>query len=171
MSGCQYMDNEGVGSYYCRILGDYVDYDHFSRYCYQSLAYHDCPLWNHQDDKSRLHGHGGAAKQEGDCYLTTACTVARNLSDDCLELKTLRAFRDNYLTNRTGGSHDIAEYYYIAPKIVEKINQCADADQIWNSLYNSLILPCVALIKDGKFEETYRLYKKTAEDLRDKYLR
>lgn len=170
--GCPYMKEEGVGSYYCSIMGGYVDRDHFSRYCYQSLDYHDCPSWNHQDTRSREQGHSGAARQQGDngCYLTTACTMAKKLPDDCVELTTLRWFRDNYLLHRDEGTRDIAEYYYIAPKIVNKINCSADAKDVWDNLYISLILPCIKLIREGRFEDAYTLYKETTQMLKDKYL-
>lgn len=169
--GCPYMKEEGVGSYFCSVMGSYVSRDHFSRYCYQSLDYQDCPTWNHHDYEQRAEGHSGAEQQQGGgCYLTTACTVSRNLPDNCMELTTLRWFRDNYLSKRENGSHEIGEYYYIAPKIVDKINQSPNADNVWSTLYDSLILPCVKLIKDGKYEETYQLYKKVTKQLKAKYL-
>lgn len=108
---------------------------------------------------------GGSGGSSDGCYLTTACVEARNLPDDCEELQTLRMFRDTYLSNREGGKEDIQEYYAMAPQVVERINHRSDAKEIWNRVYENLVVPCVRMIKDGMMEETYRLYKRYALDL------
>lgn len=104
---------------------------------------------------NEMDGDGGG---EG-CYLTTACVRARGLADDCRELNTLRRFRDGYLRSRADGEAEIAAYYEIAPKIVKAVNARPDADSIWDRVYAEMIAPCLALIGEGKQEETYRLYK------------
>lgn len=38
------------------------------------------------------------------CFLTSACTEAHGLPDDCYELTTLRKYRDSILAKQTGGS-------------------------------------------------------------------
>ena len=103
------------------------------------------------------------------CYLTTACIVARGLSDDCIELETLRHYRDTYLANRTDGLDDIKIYYDIAPKIVYRINLLPNSKEIWNRIYEDLILPCVMLIKENRFEAVYQKYKEYALYLKSEY--
>lgn len=56
------------------------------------------------------------------CLLTTACVRARGLGDDCIELQTLRTFRDEYVKGLPGGQEAIREYYEIAPAIVRAID-------------------------------------------------
>ena len=46
---------------------------------------------------------------------TTACVKSKGLSDDCIELSTLRKFRDEYILNLENGEKDIKEYYDTAP--------------------------------------------------------
>ena len=112
------------------------------------------------DDKS---------KNSSPCYLTTACTAARHLPDDCAELQTLRAFRDDVLAHRPGGLAEIEAYYRMAPGVVAHINQRADACEIWDRVYAELVTPCVRLISEGKNDEAFGLYKAYSLQLGEKY--
>ena len=51
---------------------------------------------------------GSKDNDNGGCYLTTACVAARGLPDTCIELQTLRAFRDGVLARQPGGREEIA---------------------------------------------------------------
>ena len=106
----------------------------------------------------------------GGCYLTSAWVNAKNLPDDCEELTVLRNYRDTYLKQREGGAEDIKHYYEFAPKIVEAIDKLPNAVSIWEKLYNDMILPCVAFIKDSQFEAAYELYKKFTLQLEGEYV-
>ena len=108
-------------------------------------------------------------KNDDPCYLTTACVKARNLPDHCMELDTLRSFRDDVLARRNGGKEEIENYYRIAPGIVEGINRRKDAADIWNRVYNELVAPCVSLIHSGQNEEAFQLYKSYSLNLGEKY--
>jgi hypothetical protein len=99
--------------------------------------------------------------------VATACIRAKGLSNDCYELKLLRKFRDEWVRTQANGAQEISIYYDIAPKIVDKLNQQENAEEIYNTIYNELILKCVKLIEDEKREEAYRLYKKVAFELKD----
>lgn len=105
------------------------------------------------------------------CYLTTACTKSKGLPDDCYELETLRRFRDTYMAFKPEGKTDIAEYYKFAPLIVEAIDNRSDSTEIWNRVYEEMILPCVRLIECEKSEEAYDKYKQFSLLLRDLYLK
>ena len=113
---------------------------------------------------------GSKDNDNGGCCLTTACVAARGLPDTCIELQTLRAFRDGILTRRPGGQQEIARYYQIAPGIVAAINHREDAAKIWNRVYDELVEPCVRMIHEGKDEEAYRLYKAYTLSLSDEIL-
>ena len=92
------------------------------------------------------------------CYLTSACVTHRGLSDDCEELTLLRYFRDNYMKHLEGGPELIAEYYAIAPKIIEAIEKRADRNEIYNDIYQT-VLKCVSLIKQKNYPSTLLLYQ------------
>ena len=98
------------------------------------------------------------AADEG-CFLTSACVEAKGLPDDCEELTILRYYRDNYLVSHAGGKREIWEYYRIAPVIVKRINARANSKDIWNKIYEEMVLPCVRMIKTGAMEDAFQLYK------------
>lgn len=141
--------------YYCTKKSDYVNSDVYYKYC-RKYDYDDCPIY--KGDTS-----------SGGCYLTSACVEAKGLPDDCMELTTLRDFRDNWLKNQPGGLAEVAEYYASAPQIVKKINELPTANDVWNDIYISLIIPCVDLIQKGEFSKTYELYKSWALKLAKQY--
>ncbi|SDU32268.1 CFI-box-CTERM domain-containing protein [Stappia sp. ES.058] len=90
-----------------------------------------------------------------DCFLTTACCVHMGRADDCFELRSLRAFRDGWLSARPGGLAAIAEYYRIAPGIARAIqNDRATLARV----YWGTILPCVAATRLGAHGLAFRLY-------------
>jgi len=91
------------------------------------------------------------------CFLTSACTVARNLPDDCEELTVLRGFRDNYLRHMAGGKALVNRYYQIAPLIVSAINRAPDRETILDAVFQ-VIRACVAALKESRFEEALQRY-------------
>jgi hypothetical protein len=85
------------------------------------------------------------------CFLTTACTAARGLPDDCMELQTLRSFRDGYMkTQASDGAAMIREYYQTAPAVVSAINALDDAAEIYDWMYRDLVVPSVRFIQHGQ---------------------
>ena len=109
--------------------------------------------------KSSSKSHNSSSSDSGGCFLTSACAEAKGLPDDCEELTILRHYRDTYLSMQIGGKDEIQEYYKIAPQIVESINAKENAKEIWNSVYEEMVLPCVRMIKSGNKEDAFRLYK------------
>ena len=112
-----------------------------------------------KDYGSRLEKPKGGSASDDGCFITTACTSARGLPDDCEELMLLRHFRDTWVKRRPGGEADIRRYYAEAPGIVRRINARADAEQIWDRVYNEMVLPCLERIREGDEEGAYVLYR------------
>lgn len=145
----------------CRKVGGDVDQAFYDKYCkYDYYDYSDCPIYKGETTSG----------SSGGCFLTSACVEARGLPDDCRELTVLRNFRDSYMKSTEKGQCDICEYYHTAPAIVDKIKKLPNALEIFDSIYNDLVIPCVALIDDGKNEEAYGAYKNYVYYLRNKYL-
>lgn len=109
-----------------------------------------------RDPKNRQSTGSGS---DSGCFQTSACVQARGLPDDCEELTVLRQYRDGYLRRRPGGAEEIREYYRIAPQIVEAVNAKENAGEIWNQVYEEMVLPCVRMIRSGAMEDAFRLYK------------
>lgn len=103
-------------------------------------------------------------ERSGDCFITTAVCEMTGEADDGPTLTALRDFRDTYMS----GHDDVAEYYRIAPGIVEKIKESLNKDAILGVLNDGFIRPAVALIEAGRNEEAHKVYKemvKQAEKL------
>lgn len=145
-------------NYACLKSGKDVDEDWYYKYC-RNYDYTDCPIYKY-----------GEASSESSCFLTSACVEAMGLPDDCKELSTLRAFRDTYLKNTPDGETYIAEYYRLAPRIVQCIRADANAMERFKEIYVELVLPCVALIEAGAFAEAFEKYRQYVLLLKGKYL-
>lgn len=134
-----------------------IDHDTVKSFCW-GYHYSECPRYKNKDDSS------------SGCFLTSACTEARGLPDDCEELTTLRAFRDSYMKFLPNGQADICEYYHIAPAIVEKIRLLPNSMEIFDRIYTELVLPCVELIHADKKEDAYIKYRCYVKLLQTQYL-
>ena len=130
--------------------------------------YVSTPSIENTNESGYLGGSSGGGEDEG-CFLTTACISAKGLPDDCDELQTLRYFRDGWLKKQEEGPALIEEYYAVAPGIVQAINRQKDAGDVWNRIYEELVLPCVWLIHVGKMEDALFLYKTWSMKLKEQY--
>lgn len=129
------------------------------KYCW-NYGYSDCPYYKQSSGSSGSSG----------CYLTSACVEALHKEDDCHELMLLRKLRDTYIKLTKDGEADMAHYYEVAPKIVEKIKAQDEPVSIFMKIYNELIAPCVELIEKGANEEAYRHYKAYSIELEAQYI-
>jgi hypothetical protein len=140
---------------YCHKKGDYVNSDVYDRYC-KSYSYDECPIYK-------------GNSSTGSCYLTSACVFAKGLPDDCYELETLRAYRDNWLAKTERGAQVIQQYYEIAPRIVSAINDSDRRSAVYERIYEKMVLPCVKLIEEGKMQETLELYQSWTLKLQEEF--
>lgn len=144
------------GDYYCVKQKKAVDSDIYYKYC-RNYDYKDCPIYKHENSS-------------GGCFLTSACTAARGLPDDCRELQTLRRFRDEWLKHQPEGITLIAHYYEVAPKIVAAIDAREDRLEIYDDMYRKLVIPCVEMIEDGQNLDALKLYRSAVLDYEGRYV-
>ena len=109
-------------------------------------------------------------QNNGGCFVTTAVCESLGKPDDCEELTAFRKFRDGWLTAQPDGKNLIAEYYAVAPKIVDRINRLADAAQIYENIREKYLEPCLNFIKHGENLSCKKLYIKMVHDLKSRYL-
>ena len=105
------------------------------------------------------------------CFITTAVCDFLGKSDDCSELQKFRTFRDSYLLNTEEGARLVEEYYDIAPSIVNTINVLNERDDIYMSLWQKYLEPCLEYINDGQKKECQEVYVDMVESLKRIYLR
>lgn len=117
----------------------------------------NCPGFKMKDDSSG-----------GGCFPTSACVKYLGKADDCTELTTLRAFRDNYMKTNSCGKALVEEYYRVAPQIVSEIDSSDDSGKTYDYIY-SVISRCVALIGCGKNSEAQNEYVKMVNTLKVEY--
>lgn len=141
--------------YACRKTEKDVNEDVYYKYC-RGYDYGDCPIYKGQDSSG--------------CFLSSACVVAKGLPDDCHELSVLRNFREKHLRILPEGPSEIAEYYFIAPQIVDAIKSREDSCYVFNSIYERLVKPCVTMIERGEHELAHTLYRSIVRELRLEYL-
>lgn len=109
-------------------------------------------------------------KESSGCFITTACIEAKGLPENCPELNTLKAFRDEYVKNLPFGEQAIHEYYEIAPQIIALINRTENPKKVYLYLYDHLVLKFVELIQSGKNEEAFKNYIRIVNELKRNYL-
>jgi hypothetical protein len=91
------------------------------------------------------------------CFITTACCEALGLGDDCFELTALRRYRDQVLAPMPQGRQAIADYYRLAPQLLERM-PATERRQRMMRLYFRYVLPS-ALAASLRFNRlAYRLY-------------
>lgn len=92
-------------------------------------------------------------KKKG-CYITTAVCEFRGLPDNCHELISLRAFRDDVLLPTVEGRNLVEHYYEIAPSIAASLRDPVEIEAVWKSIQE-----CLASITAGKNDEAIAKYK------------
>lgn len=123
---------------------------------------------DHYDERDKKSGESW--EKDTGCFITSACVEAQGLSDDCLELSVIRNFRDTYVRSHPQGEHLLAEYYRIAPIIVQRIDTSPERGKIYGDLFDKLVRRSLALIQEEKKEEAFKNYQVIVEELRGKYL-
>lgn len=103
------------------------------------------------------------------CYITTAVCEILKKGDDCYELNLLRDYRDTYLASLPQGEELIRRYYDIAPTIVKHINCRDDAEEIYRSIWDTYLSPCIHMIESSRLESCRERYEEMVLKLQDTY--
>ncbi len=98
--------------------------------------------------------NSSGSAQGGLCFFTTAACEYMGLPDNCVELQTLRTFRDRFVPK------DIVEQYYkIAPNILKKIKE-PELQYIW-----SVVNKCIDLINNQLYISALNNYQQMVKQL------
>ncbi len=145
------------------------EYGKEHRYNENGERYHNYSGTGINDKKEDKESSSDSNSSGSSCYLTTACINARGLADNCLELKTLRNFRDKILMKDYAGRKAIREYYKIAPLIVDAVNKREDSQSIWDNLYKE-IRKAVSFVRSRDFNGAFEHYREMTSNLKERYL-
>ncbi|MCB0536337.1 MAG: hypothetical protein KDE33_02305 [Bacteroidetes bacterium] len=99
------------------------------------------------------------AGDDEECFITTACVTEKGKADDCYELNTLRALRENYMRKNTQGKALLEEYEWLGPAVVSAVGECENRAEIYDYLYKNMIMPSVEMIEQGQYSDAVKWYK------------
>jgi hypothetical protein len=88
--------------------------------------------------------------------------------DNCYELTELRRFRDEYVI--VNHPDEVSHYYEVAPQVVSKIDEHKDSANIYQLMYENMVLPAVRLFRSGEVEEAYKVYKAYSDCLESRFV-
>ena len=108
-------------------------------------------------------------QSDSSCFITTAVCNSFNKPDDCYELTMFRNFRDEWLMSQSDGKPLIDEYYDIAPRIVEKIDNLPNAAQVYQSIWNKYLKPCLTCIEKKNYLHCKEIYIAMVNNLRERF--
>lgn len=117
------------------------------------------------DLASPCHYDPNAINYDGGCFLTTACCAVVGLNDDCFELRSLRQFRDGWMSQFAEGRAQIARYYDEAPAVAEALAATREGRARLLQLYWKVIVPAVLFSRLGANRAAYVLYRRMMVDL------
>lgn len=109
---------------------------------------------NSSSEKNSSKGNGSF------CFLTTVVCNYLGKLDDCIELETLRDYRDTWLKNQPNGMKQIEEYYNTAPLLVSLLEKSEHYSEYCEIMWSKYIVHCLNLIKQKKYEECRKVYEK-----------
>ena len=107
-----------------------------------------------RDDAGKSRKSKGSSGKKG-CFITTAACEFMMLPDDCVQLRTLRSFRDSYLEETPEGRKLVEEYYRVAPGLVPLVKNEDIAAVVWRA-----VTATVELIEKRQSEEAVEEYQK-----------
>ena len=102
------------------------------------------------------------------CFITTAICTFEGKPDDCAELQSFRAFRDDWML-RNGDEALVEEYYEIAPAIVNAIDFCDDREARYAELRRDYLQPCYEALQRGDYEDCRTRYVAMVRELKACY--
>lgn len=108
-------------------------------------------------------------KSSSGCFITTAVCHTFGKPDDCYELTMFRRFRDNWLSQQPDGNALISEYYAVAPAIVKNIDNSADADRVYQKIWELYLHPCLRYLENRQYEDCKNLYVEMVTRLKKRF--
>lgn len=144
---------------------------HVSRDLHKSREYLELgSMLGHPYAVKELQKLNNGNTSSSDCFITTAVCTSFGKPDDCYELETFRWFRDNWLINCSDGNALIKEYYVIAPKIVDRINNRPNRHAIYEEIWNNYLRICLRLIENKEYVKCRKIYQQMVLALKEEYL-
>jgi hypothetical protein len=108
------------------------------------------------------------ANDDPGCFLTEACVGYAGLPDNCVELTTLRQFRDSYVAHLQEGPRVLLEYRRVGPMILAGIKRSPGSSRVLKMILGIVRLAMLD-IQNGQYQVAYMRYSEMVEKLKKKY--
>lgn len=102
--------------------------------------------------------YGCGHNQGADCFITTAICDILGKADDCVELETLRGFRDTYMMEDDQRRALVDLYYEEAPAIAQTLRESPDKNAKAEALLRDFITPAVKAVEAEQREDAMAIY-------------
>lgn len=103
-----------------------------------------------------------------DGYLHEACKrhYRDEFDESCSELRFLRGLRDEYISQE-----EVEHYYEISPLMIETINNSSNPDELYETIYNSIVMECAVALAYGAREYGTKKFREVTAVLEEEYLK
>ncbi len=95
---------------------------------------------------------------KGGCFITTAIVDVLGMDDDCVEMQTLRNFRNTVMQSDEAYIKLLAEYDIVGPKIALALRENEKSKEIAFAAFTKFIKPVVSHVQNGEIEAAINLY-------------
>ncbi len=106
-------------------------------------------------------------EKKGICFISTACTEAMGLPDNCEELRILRRLREKHLLGTPAGNRILHEYRVLSDVILNWIENQDDKKDLYYDLYHRLVCETIRLIGHGKINEAIYHYETIVREYKE----
>lgn len=124
---------------------------------------------NGKDGKYIFNFKKKSSSSDSSCFITTAVCSSLKKPDDCDELMAMRWLRDKLRVEDSDMSALIEEYYRVAPLVVKKIDNSAEASAVYRQLWEKSISKIYNNIKEKDYHDAKLGYISMLEDLCVRY--
>jgi len=118
-----------------------------------------CPDYARKEDNS-------SNKKKKGCFVTTTICDLLGKNDNCIELNTLRQFRDNILMKNEKFKRLVESYYSISDEIVYILLNKTDNKNYAKNLMNTYVYEIIDYINSSKVDEAIELYVKMLKQIK-----
>lgn len=94
----------------------------------------------------------------GGCFITTVIVNILGMADDCIEIETLRNFRNDVMQKDEAYLSLLAQYDIVGPKIAVAIFESEKSKEIASAAFVKFIVPVSNYIQNGDFALATELY-------------
>lgn len=104
------------------------------------------------------------------CFILEACTRVKKVHDNGLQRKRIRIFLERMI--QTNAHKKLAkQHYQTSSVIIEAINAQPNSQEIYEYIYQNLVLIINHFVYTGAYKNAVKHYKKVIEELKKTFIK